>query len=238
MMPKPPRTPKAVLFDLDGTLYDQRPMRRAMLMELARAPLRGPLRALRTARHLRTFRHAREELRELCDTADSLDAVQYEVPAERLGESAADVRATVEEWMFARPLRHLPRCAWPSLRGTLESLRGRGLALGVFSDYPPAAKLDALGIGDLFDVAIAATDRSVNAFKPHPRGFLVGAERLGHDPRDVLYVGDRVDVDALGAAAAGMQCVILRVPDAVDGGYSGLQAIAGLPGLRDCGDSE
>jgi FMN phosphatase YigB (HAD superfamily) len=79
----------------------------------------------------------------------------------------------------------------------------------VFSDYDPDRKLDALGVRDLFDVTLAATDPEVNRFKPHPRGFLVGAARLGVEPSEVLYVGDRADVDGAGAAAAGMSSVII-----------------------------
>ncbi|MEM9380491.1 MAG: HAD-IA family hydrolase [Planctomycetota bacterium] len=204
-----PPPPRAVLFDLDGTLYEQAPLHRTMLRELALSPLRGPLRAARTLRRLQTFRRVREELRDLGDTAPSLDDAQYEVPAERLGDDAGALRETVLEWMHERPLRHLARAAWPGERATLEALRDLGLSLGVFSDYPPAKKLAALGIDDLFDVAIAATDPEVNAFKPHPRGFLVGAERLGVPPAEVLYVGDRAEVDALGAAGAGLECVLV-----------------------------
>lgn len=201
--------PRAVLFDLDGTLYEQKPLHRTMLRELALSPLRGPIRAARTLRRLQMFRQVREELRDLGDTAESLDDAQYEVPAERLVDDAQALRETVLEWMHERPLRHLVRAAWPGQRATLEALRDLGLPLGVFSDYPPAKKLQALGIDDLFDVAIAATDPEVNAFKPHPQGFLVGAERLGVAPAEVLYVGDRAEVDALGAAAAGMDCVLV-----------------------------
>jgi putative hydrolase of the HAD superfamily len=54
----------------------------------------------------------------------------------------------------------------------------------------------------------------VNAFKPHPRGFLAAAERWGLAPDSILYVGDRPEVDAVGAAAAGMRCVVIGAPAA------------------------
>ncbi|MEM6672821.1 MAG: HAD-IA family hydrolase [Planctomycetota bacterium] len=200
---------RAVLFDLDGTLYAAKPLRRAMLLELARTPLRGPRQAVRTVRRLQAFRSVREELRDLGDTSSSLDDEQYAAPAARLRDDPAAVREVVAEWIHRRPLRHLPAAAWPTLRPTLEALRERGLALGVFSDYPPDEKLAALGVDDLFDVTLAATDPEINAFKPHPCGFLAGASRLGLDPSEVVYVGDRVEVDALGALAAGLGCVIL-----------------------------
>ena len=111
--------------------------------------------------------------------------------------------------MFKRPLPFLAGAAWPGLREVLLQLKASGVRLGVFSDYAPESKLEALGVRDLFDVALAATDREVNRFKPDPRGFILGAERLGAAPGSTVYVGDRADVDGVGAEAAGMPSVIL-----------------------------
>ena len=83
-----------VVFDLDGTLYRQSPLRRRMLVELATSPLRsGPLEAVRSMRILKVFRQVREELRELGHPAVSLAELQYRTPAERLGADA-------EVWKF------------------------------------------------------------------------------------------------------------------------------------------
>jgi putative hydrolase of the HAD superfamily len=79
----------------------------------------------------------------------------------------------------------------------------------VFSDYPAEDKLRALGLGDHFDVVVSAVDPDVGAFKPDARGFLVAAGRWNLQAGEVLYVGDRPDVDARGAAAAGMPCAVL-----------------------------
>jgi HAD superfamily hydrolase (TIGR01509 family) len=195
---------RCVVFDLDGTLYSQPPMRRRMLVELALAPLAGPGQALRTMRALKAFREDRERLRELGQPAEPLAELQYSRPAARLGVPVDDVRRAVEEWMFRRPLRHLAPCARPALAASLQRLGAAGLGLGVFSDYPVEQKLAALGVRDAFTVRVDATDPAINAFKPHPRGFVVAAERLGAAPAETLYVGDRLDVDVAGAHAAGM----------------------------------
>ena len=81
--------------------------------------------------------------------------------------------------------------------------------MGVFSDYPAAAKLRALELVRHFSIVVCATDPDVGALKPHPRGFLCASARWQLDPAEVLFVGDRIDVDATGAAAAGMPCVII-----------------------------
>lgn len=201
--------PKAVLFDLDGTIYELEPVRRRMGRALALHALLSPLKGPRTIKALRAFRATREELRALGDSSPSLEDAQYAEPAQQLGVDPAVVRAAVTDWMLERPLPHLFSAGRTALRPILAALKGWDLPIGVFSDYPADAKLAALGVDDMVDVTVCATEREVNAFKPHPRGFLVAAERMGVPAEEVVYVGDRVDVDAAGAAAAGMRCLIV-----------------------------
>ena len=202
---------RAVLFDLDGTLYRQKPLRARMLRQLALLPLKTL--SLRKTRFvldsIRVFRKVREELRERGRPDESLDALQYSAPAEKLGCEPGELRSVVEEWMHRRPLPYLARCRFPHLEALLRALSATGKRAGVFSDYPPADKLQALGISGFFDLSLCATDPEINAFKPHPRGFLRACELWQLEPAQVLYVGDRPDVDAAGAAAAGMACAIL-----------------------------
>ena len=56
---------------------------------------------------------------------------------------------------------------------------------------------------------LCSTDKEINAFKPHPRGYLRACEEWGLQPQEVLYVGDRPEVDAKGAKAAGMPCMMV-----------------------------
>lgn len=210
MTPDPTAAPRAVLMDLDGTLYHHGPLRRRILAELAQIPLRcGPRAALRILRRLATFRRVREELRELGRAVEPLATLQYELPARRLGDDPRALEATVREWIHQRPLRHLRACRRRDLLTFLERARGAGLPVGVFSDYPAEEKLVALGVGDAFCLSLCATDPEVNAFKPHPRGFQLACQRLELDPCQVLYVGDRPEIDGAGAAAAGMPVRVL-----------------------------
>lgn len=203
----PDRRIRAVLFDLDGTLYDQRRMRASMALELAILALTRPLQMPTTLRVLSTFRKAQEALRG--SRAGRKGMSQAEMTAQQTGVSVAHVEAVVQEWMMMRPLKHLMRCRAKGLLPLLDFLAGRGVAMGVFSDYPPAAKLDALGIGDRFSLALCSTDPEIGMFKPHPRGFLVASECWQLLPAEVLVVGDRPDADAAGAANAGMPCAII-----------------------------
>jgi FMN phosphatase YigB (HAD superfamily) len=204
-------TIRALLFDLDGTLYYQPPLRMAMAGELAVVPVvsRGVSEAKTLWRVLRAFRHLREGLRSHAAATAPLEQLQYDVAAERTGVDPVKVREIVDEWMFVRPLRYLAGVRRRGVLPAFEALGRAGLGLGVFSDYPTRSKLEALGLSRYVSVQLCATDPAVNAFKPDPRGLLLACEQLGHPPSMVAYVGDRPDVDAAAAAAAHMTCVIV-----------------------------
>jgi HAD superfamily hydrolase (TIGR01509 family) len=205
---------KAVVFDVDGTLYRQGPLRRAMAGRLLRAHLLHPRRGRETMRALSAYRRAQEELRTEPAGGD-LARAQLRLAAARSGVDDAAVRAYVAEWMETAPLDLVARLKQPGVEELLGELRSSGVRLAVLSDYDAGPKLDALGIAQYFDVVVTAQQPDVGVFKPHPRGLHVALERLGVEPAEALYVGDRVDVDAAAAAAAGVPCVIL-----VDAGRS------------------
>lgn len=95
-------------------------------------------------------------------------------------------------------------------------------------------KLRILGIRDRFDCLLCSEE--VGAAKPDPVIFLAGCEALGLPPGEVAYVGDRLDLDALGAQSAGLHGVWLDRDDTgFDGepppGVSRLTGLAGLPAV-------
>jgi putative hydrolase of the HAD superfamily len=71
-------------------------------------------------------------------------------------------------------------------------------------------KREALGLREGFCLEACATDAGINAFKPDPKSFLWSCQRWDLVPAEVLHVGDRGEVDAAGAANAGMPRAILR----------------------------
>ena len=118
-------------------------------------------------------------------------------------------RSVVVEWMFQRPLKHLARVRRRGVVDLLSRLRDRDVRIGALSDYPTDAKLDALGVAEFFSLGLSTTDPAINAFKPHPKGFRHACLQWGLSPQEVLYVGDRQEVDGNGAAAAGIRCAII-----------------------------
>jgi FMN phosphatase YigB (HAD superfamily) len=190
-----------------------------MMLELALLFFRtfSYRRTITVMRSIVCFRRVREELRSLGQPEESLDNLQYREPANRLGEEEAIVREVVQEWIYERPLSYLRcarRCGLDRFFATLDA---QEIRVGVFSDYPVQEKLEALGYLHRFSLWLCATDPDINAFKPHPAGFLRACEIWGLQPAEVLYIGNRPEVDAAGARAAGMSCAILGGAPAGDG---------------------
>jgi HAD superfamily hydrolase (TIGR01549 family) len=223
---------RAVLFDLDGTLYVQRPVRLLMALELLTMPLFGPFAAPRRWRALAAYRRAQEQLRET-STPSTGAAAQIAAAAEAAGLPPADVEVLVDDWMMTRPLKYLRRFRAAGIDALLQFLERRGVRVGVFSDYPANAKLRALDLGGRFHPVLCSTDSEVRAFKPHPRGFLRACEIWKLPPSEVLMVGDRPDVDAAGAAAAGLPCVIIGRAAASVASNVGYLTLPSFERLRD-----
>jgi HAD superfamily hydrolase (TIGR01509 family) len=198
---------KAVVFDVDGTLYRQAPLRRAILLRLIGTYGTRPLEGWRTVRALSAYRHAQEALRDEAST-DVAEA-QLTRACERTAFERILVQRCVERWMEREPLPILGRFRYPGLVEFLEACREQGLRLAALSDYPASDKLKALGIAPFFDLTLCAQSPEIGVFKPNPRGLAVTLQRLCLSPRECLYVGDRPEVDAEAAHAAGVASVIV-----------------------------
>lgn len=198
---------EAVVFDVDGTLYEQSRLRRAMFLRLIRAYALHPLRGRKVARVISAYRRAQEELR--ADTSEDPARQQATVAAGLIGVPTEEVERIATRWLHHEPLQLLARYRRAGLIEMLDALRSDGVRLGVVSDYPADDKLTALGIRQFFEVVVCAQDPDVGAFKPSPRGLQVCLARLGVRAEHALYVGDRPETDAAAARSSAMSCVII-----------------------------
>ena len=191
-----------VVFDVDGTLYDQRRLRLAMLRRLLAATWQT--RSLDTLRTLRTFRQVREALGDRPE-ADFV-RLQYARTAAKHYKTEHEVRALTHEWMERQPLPLLAGCRYPHLDALFAGLRGAGKQIAVFSDYPAIDKLAALGLQAA--PVVCATDAGVARLKPDPAGLLAILRCTGVDAARALMIGDRFDRDGMAASRAGMRALI------------------------------
>jgi HAD superfamily hydrolase (TIGR01509 family) len=198
---------RALLFDLDGTLYDAAGVRQGMRVRLATHVARRPIQGLRTLRFVAAYRRAQESLRQ--SRTPITDTAQLEAACRATGMDVTWAASVIARWMDQAPLDLVRRHMRAGLVTCLETARARGLRLGLFSDYPADAKLTSMGIRDLFDAVCWAQQSGIGAFKPDPRGLLRTLDMLGVTPAEALYVGDRPDVDGEAARRAGMRALII-----------------------------
>jgi HAD superfamily hydrolase (TIGR01509 family) len=190
----------AWLVDLDGTLYQPRPLKLIMAAYVAMA---GP----RAVRIISRFRKEHEAMRAAmleCDPSPLQE--QLKRTSHGLGIDHAEVTATVMRLMFEQPLPWLRRFKRNDLLREIATFREDGGRTAIVSDYPAKAKLEALDVSNLFDRVVACGESDgPRRVKPAPDGYLLAAKALGVEPTRCLVIGDRIDADGAAAKAAGME---------------------------------
>jgi putative hydrolase of the HAD superfamily len=112
----------------------------------------------------------------------------------------------------------------------LDELAGRGITLGLVSNFEPWLDevLALQGIADRF--AAVAVSGTLGIAKPDPRIFKAALDEAGADPGATVHVGDQPVNDVAGALAAGITPVLIdrfgRHPGA--GGAHRVEDLAGL----------
>jgi putative hydrolase of the HAD superfamily len=201
---------KLAVFDLDGTLYDQRAMRLRMAAMLAGHSLASFDPQL--PRIIAAYRRIREELAE--KEVESFEPRLIETVATSFKRSEASVAAIVSEWMVNRPLPLLRACRFDGVAELFNGLRGSGRMIGVLSDYPAAAKLARLELRA--DHIVSAGDPEVMMLKPNPKGLIRMMELAGASPDQTVMIGDRPERDGEAGRRAGVRTYI-RTRKSVDG---------------------
>ena len=118
--------------------------------------------------------------------------------AERIARRVYDAFGFAEHWR-----------AYEDVERAFERLRGRGLRLGVISNWDGRLEslLAGLGLGSLLDTTVCSA--AVGLHKPDPRIFELACERLGVEPDEAAHVGDHHYADVLGARATGLAAVLI-----------------------------
>jgi putative hydrolase of the HAD superfamily len=98
---------------------------------------------------------------------------------------------------------------YPEVLPTLKELGGRGLELGIVSNFDSRlfAVLRGLGIAEYFDTITISS--LAHAAKPSPKIFERALEQHAVEPAEAVHVGDSVRDDVEGAIKAGLRGVLL-----------------------------
>jgi putative hydrolase of the HAD superfamily len=193
---------KLVVFDVDGTLYDQHALRMRMVRDmLLHTILRQDLGVMSV---IKTYRRIRERLgdTEVFDFESHLIAETVATT----GFSEEKVLAIVHEWIEQRPLPYLLSCRYPGLTELFAGLKRSGKIIGVFSDYPAHQKLSALNLAA--DYIASAQDDCIRLLKPHPKGLEFLISKAGFTAAETVLIGDRIERDGIAAQRAGVRCLI------------------------------
>lgn len=186
------------------------PLRVIILFYFVFSNIHNPRALIRKLRVITRYRRIQETLREFPHIQKDCLLRQFSLTAETTKESLGFVSTTIKEWFEKKPLPFLSLCRRIRMKSTIRYLHRKGIKLGVYSDYPIGGKLHFLGISQYISTILSADDPFVYGFKPNTNGFIIAANRMELDPSEVLYVGDRPEVDGAGARRAGMQVIILR----------------------------
>lgn len=191
--------PRAVVFDLDDTLYR---IRRFTVAGYAATSGAIAERAGRPRREIfcrlqwlyRRGRAARA-YQELCE--------ELGLPGD-----------LAEEWL-GRHRAHKRRLRLPRTSGVvLETMRAAGWRVGILTNGLPEiqrAKIEALGLASRVDSVVFA-DELVPGGKPAPAVFGRILDDLAVPPHRAVMVGDNPECDVTGGRRAGMRTIRLRRP--------------------------
>jgi putative hydrolase of the HAD superfamily len=193
---------RAVLFDLDGTLYS-RDDAIVRMAEVQFATFRDQFAHVTQA-------HFIERLVALDNHGHGRIPQLHHRLAAELGFSEH-----VADQLEACFRANYPQCCQISADTvpTLLTLRSRGFKVGMITNGPTlwqSRKIDALGIAPLFDAILISGNEGVD--KPDPRIFHRALDRCGVVAAESMFVGDHPQADIRGAREAGMIPVWMKMP--------------------------
>ncbi len=218
-----PRSPRAVFFDLDDTLY---PRRRFVLSGFAAV-----------ARHLdRQYRSGAPAVYRVL------------VDAYRRGSTGRELQACLSHFDLPEALlpglvaimrSHRPSLRLPApSRRTLRVLRAEW-RIGIVTNGLPATqanKIRALGLLPFVDDVVYATEHGTKQGKPDTAPFVAALAHLAVEPHQAVFVGDDEVCDVGGARAVGLRTVRVHPPGTADVSSAAdltVHSVAEVPGVID-----
>ena len=190
---------KAIIFDLDGTLYDKSGLARRLVWNQLR---RGRMALLKREREVR---------KELRGKHFESEEAFYDAFFARFDRPELARNWYFEEYMpdmVAILRKHYQIAPW--VETTMLELRTHGRKVAVFSDYGCVQKkLEAIGFRlSWADYLFEAP--AMGGLKPCKESFRRICKEMKLHPSDCLMVGDRTDTDGKGARSVGMAFKLVK----------------------------
>jgi putative hydrolase of the HAD superfamily len=202
-VPHPPFHCRAVLFDLDDTLYQRREVFRAWAETFA---------------HERFSTLDETEIHAIVDYLVQLDDNGYTTRVDffsALRQKYSQITDSVEDLLKAYQRDYIALFSLDEpVSVLLHALRDAHIPFGIVTNGltdQQTRKIKALGFDQLTSCLFISEQFGVQ--KPDASIFLAAADCLHTDPRQVLFVGDNPRNDIWGAHQVGMHTVWMRTPD-------------------------
>ena len=200
---------KAVLFDLDETLFDRKLAQKAVLV-LMMKQLPEMFEGLKPERVLEAFLESdlvTTEVFNLGVPSDSMRNSRSKLFLQLLGLDENHAGAITKMYVKDYPTVKTP------VDGAVVLVKklSKKMAVGVVSNGLPDVqytKLETLGLRDLFSCIVLSEEFGVR--KPDARIFHHAVSLLKMQPSECLYIGDSYPIDIIGAKNAGLQACWLN----------------------------
>lgn len=218
---------RAIIFDLDDTLYLERDFAFSGFAAVAEA----------FADLLGDPATATDQMRRLFDGPQRARVFNALLAERGLPADAGRIAAMIDVYRNHRPTLSL----LPDAERLLARAAAAGLRTGLITDGPPRTqwnKIDALGLRERLDETVVTSELGPDAGKPSPLVFEEITRRLGVRHEECLYVADNPAKDFVAANALSWRTVqvrraqgVYRDTPAAPGGAAG-QVVETLDELR------
>lgn len=196
---------KAIVFDLDNTLYDFMKMKELAINSAVYAMIDSGLRL------------THQEAKDAIDNVYKKEGIEYQQVfdvflKETMNEIDHKILAAgIVAYRRAREASLIP---YPHVYSTLNSLMKMGIKLGILSDAPRKEawlRLAYMNFHHIFDAVVTYEDTGKR--KPDPIPFNKILKQLGVKPEETIMVGDWADRDIIGASQIGMKTAFAKYGD-------------------------
>lgn len=204
--------PEIIIFDVDGTLYDQKKLRKLVAMKLMKQLLTFQT-GFRELQIISCFRKEREKHRYV--KTHNIGKEQYNWCCGKLGIAAEKIQYVVKKNMYDLPIPFLKRVKFRNVDDLFGTLKHKGIRVIAYSDYPAREKMETMGLH--FDACYCSADEELDEFKPSRKVLLWICNNFRCETSKALYIGDRDEVDGAGARSAGIPYININFDKARKG---------------------
>ncbi len=193
---------KAVLFDLDDTLYSRRDAAKKTFYGMFREQL-YPIASDELIHRAVEYMMSKVERNSMI-SENAFQALIAEFPPE-----VPYVRSSCVDYYYEHIVEFV--IPFPEQTEIIAKLRATGIKTAIVTNIPEErvfsqrAKVDALRLCDVMDAVVISGEIGIH--KPDKRIYLYTCDLLGVLPEQCIFVGDDPDSDIKGALSAGMEAV-------------------------------